>query len=126
MLMIFATFIDFLLALTALYTACAECMQMCILRINNSPANTDCCNTNILSIISFYIYFHILHLDINPFNKNPWLINNLDSTNCTDIVCNVYIMASIHNVEFQMWQSTVHKSQCDNPPAAGIPHIDIT
>ena len=35
------------------YTACAECMQMCILRINKSLANTDCCNTHILSIISF-------------------------------------------------------------------------
>ena len=46
--------------------------------------------------------------------------------NCTDIVCNVYIMASIHNVECHMWQYTVHKSQCDNPPATGTPHIDIT
>ena len=35
------------------YTACAECMQMCILRINTNLVNTTCCITHIFSTASF-------------------------------------------------------------------------
>ena len=105
-----------------MYTAFAECMQMCILRITTNLVNTTCCITHIFSTASFYIYFHILHLDINPFNKNPWQIKHLP---CTENVCNLYIMGSVHNVLCQMFYSSAHRSLSDNPAAALSAYIDI-
>ena len=35
-------------------------------------------------------------------------------------------MAFVHNVECEMCQSTVHKSLCDNPPAAGTPIANLS
>ena len=105
-----------------IYTACAECMQMCILRINKNLLNTTCCITHISSTASFKIYFNILHLDINPFYLSIYLSIYLEVyAQCMQPI----YMASVHNVLCQVFYSSAHKLLYDNCAAARPAYIDI-